>query len=215
MRQKNELLMLEIREYVERYALNHGGTTPSTTQIAKRFDISRAGAYRYLTAMDEKGMIEYRDGTIHTAELDKINRNWSVGYMEGISAGEAYIIDGTVSEYFIMPSMFTDNRKGEFFAVKVSGDSMKDAGISPEDVVICQKRETANIGDIIVAYIRGSGATLKRLCKDDDGVFLRAENNSWSIDDRMFGREFDVQGVAIKVIKDINFKECEREDGGR
>ena len=57
--------------------------------------------------------------------------------------------------------------------------------------------------DIVVAYIRGSGSTLKRYCRDDDGPFLWAENNSWNADDRVFGREFDVQGVAIKVLKDI------------
>ena len=68
---------------------------------------------------------------------------------------------------------------------------------------ICRVQETADTGDVVAAYIRGSGSTLKRYCLDDDGPFLWAENRKWKKEDRMFGREFDIQGVAIKVLKDL------------
>ena len=142
---------------------------------------------------------------IHTEVIDKVAMPLRLckGYVEGITAGAPNEVEGYVDSYFPIPPMFLDGRKGNFFTLKVTGDSMIDAGIDSGDIVICRESEEARVDDIVVAYIRGAGSTLKRFCQDDDGPFLWAENNSWSIDDRMFGRQFDVQGVAIKVLKDI------------
>lgn len=206
MRSKNQKLMRKIKAYVEEYAMQHNGNAPSTTMIGDRFHMTRVSGYRYLKAMDELGMIIYRDGKVRTDKLDKINMrigDLSENYIEGITAGAPVEIEGMVDEYFSMPPLFVDGQRGHFFTLIVKGDSMIDAGIDDGDIVICRESEEANVDDIVVAYIRGSGSTLKRYCRDDDGPFLWAENNSWNADDRVFGREFDVQGVAIKVLKDI------------
>lgn len=206
MRSKNQDLMRKIKAYVEEYAMQHNGNAPSTTMIGDKFHMTRVSGYRYLKAMDELGMIIYRDGKVRTDKLDKINMrtgDLSENYIEGITAGTPVEIEGMVDEYFSMPPLFVDGQRGHFFTLIVKGDSMIDAGIDDGDIVICRKSEEANVDDIVVAYIRGSGSTLKRYCRDDDGPFLWAENNSWNADDRVFGREFDVQGVAIKVLKDI------------
>ncbi len=206
MRSKNQELMRKIKAYVEEYAMQHNGNAPSTTMIGDKFHMTRVSGYRYLKAMDELGMIIYRDGKVRTDKLDKINMrtgDLSENYIEGITAGTPVEIEGMVDEYFSMPPLFVDGQRGHFFTLIVKGDSMIDAGIDDGDIVICRESEEANVDDIVVAYIRGSGSTLKRYCRDDDGPFLWAENNSWNADDRVFGREFDVQGVAIKVLKDI------------
>ena len=205
MLQKDRGLMERIKGYVEEYALSNQGNTPSMSEIGARFGISRSGAFGYLKAMDQLGMIRYESGRIHTDVIDKmmIPPQLCKGYVEGITAGEPADVEGYVDSYFPIPPVFLDGRKGNFFTLKVSGNSMVDAGIENGDIVICKECEEARVDDIVVAYIRGAGSTLKRYCQDDDGPFLWAENKSWSIDDRMFGREFDVQGVAIKVLKDI------------
>lgn len=205
MLQKDRGLMERIKRFAEEYALANQGTTPSMAEIGARFRISRSGAFGYLKAMDKLGMIRYEDGIIHTEVTDKmiVPTRLCKGYVEGITAGAPNEIEGGVESYFSIPPMFVDGKKGNFFTLKVIGDSMIDAGIDDGDIVICRESEEAMVDDIIVAYIRGNGSTLKRYCRDDDGPFLWAENSSWSIDDRMLGREFDVQGVAIKVLKDI------------
>ena len=206
MRSKDQELMRRIKAYVEEYAFQHNGNAPSTTMIGEKFQMTRVSGYRYLKAMDEIGMIVYRDGKIRTEKLDKIHLwrgDLSENFVEGITAGTPVEIDGLVDEYYSMPPLFVDGQRGHFFTLIVKGDSMVDAGINDGDIVICREAEEAKVDDIVAAYIRGSGSTLKRFCRDDDGPFLWAENNSWSIDDRMLGREFEVQGVAIKVIKDI------------
>ena len=205
MLQKDRGLMERIKRFVEEYALANHGRTPTMAEIGTKFSISRSGAFGYLKAMDKLGMIQYEDGIIHTDVIDKVSMPMQLckGYVEGITAGVPNEVEGYVDSYFSIPPMFLDGRKGNFFTLKVTGDSMIDAGIDSGDIVICRESEEASVDDIIVAYIRGAGSTLKRFCRDDDGPFLWAENSSWSIDDRMFGREFDVQGVAIKVLKDI------------
>jgi SOS-response transcriptional repressor LexA len=55
-----------------------------------------------------------------------------------------------------------------------------------------------------VAFVEGKGNTLKRLSRNEHGErFLFAENESWTKDERDFGTEFAVRGVAIKVMKDL------------
>ena len=205
MLQKDRGLMERIKCFAEEYALANHGVTPSMTEISTKFGISRSGAFGYLKAMDKLGMIRYEDGVIHTDVTDKmfVPTRLCKGYVEGITAGVPNEVEGYVDSYFSIPPMFVNGKKGKFFTLKVTGDSMIDAGIDSGDIVICRESEEAQVDDIIVAYIRGTGSTLKRYCRDDDGPFLWAENSTWSIDDRMLGRQFDVQGVAIKVIKDI------------
>ena len=205
MLQKDRGLMERIKRFAEEYALANHGVTPSMTEISTKFGISRSGAFGYLKAMDKLGMIRYEDGVIHTDVTDKmyVPTRLCKGYVEGITAGVPNEVEGYVDSYFSIPPMFVNGKKGKFFTLKVTGDSMIDAGIDSGDIVICRESEEAQVDDIIVAYIRGTGSTLKRYCRDDDGPFLWAENSTWSIDDRMLGRQFDVQGVAIKVIKDI------------
>ncbi len=206
MRSRDHELMVRIREYVEEYALAHNGRAPSTTMIGKHFNMSRVSGYRYLRSMNELGMITYRDGQVVTDQIGgaaSFREPLSAHYSEGITAGAPAEVEGAVDEYFAMPPLFVDGQKGRFFTLSVRGDSMVDAGIEEGDIVICRETKDVKPDDIVAAYIRGSGSTLKRFCIDDDGPFLWAENRSWSVDERMFGREFDIQGLAFKVLKNI------------
>jgi len=67
------------------------------------------------------------------------------------------------------------NSADEFFALRVRGESMINAGILPEDLVVVRRQPTADSGDIVVAMV-GEEATVKRLKKLDDRIELRPEN---------------------------------------
>ena len=206
MRSKDRETMARMKAYIERYALEHDGQASNSTQVGEAFGMTRVSGYRYLRAMDELGMILYRGGRIRTEKLDKIRLGGgalSENYTEGITAGAPADIEGQVDAYFAMPPLFTGGMKGHFFTLTVRGDSMRDAGIGDGDIVICRKTEEARTEDIVAAYIRGAGSTLKRLRRDEGGPFLWAENRDWSPAERMFGREFEIQGVAVKVLKDL------------
>ena len=74
MRSKNMDQLRAMKEYLEEYAMEHDGYIPTMTEIAEAFRISRAGAFRYLKEMDERGMVIYRDGRIET-EKTRLIRN--------------------------------------------------------------------------------------------------------------------------------------------
>ena len=77
------------------------------------------------------------------------------------------------------------------------------AGIDSGDMVIIREQADAREGDIVASLINHNSSTLKRLCRDEQGLYLWAENDSWDDKSRFYGREFEVQGVAVKVVKDI------------
>jgi repressor LexA len=82
------------------------------------------------------------------------------------------------------------------FALRVSGDSMRDAGIFDGDLVIIEGREPRP-GDIVAALIDG-GTTLKRLVVQDGQAFLKAENPRYP--DLLPARELLIQGVVRAVV---------------
>ncbi len=206
MRHKDSNLMEKIKAFAETYALENGGATPTNNEIGEALSITRVRAYRYLKAMDELGMIRYQDGRIRTDRIDKIApvTDLSPSYLDAIPAGTPDEIEAQVDEYVSIPSVFVGNQQGPFFILKVSGESMVDAGIDSGDIVIVREGTEARPGEIVAALIHGSSSTLKRMKRDEDGgLYLWAENESWSDERRNFGKDFTVQGVAVKVVKDI------------
>ncbi len=206
MRSKDKSLMEKIRVFVDDFAMSHLGKAPSTREIGLEFDINKATAYRYLVRMSELGMLQYTDGEIHTELIDKVNKEYSmVGAIDAsVPAGAPDMVDDAyVGEYFPIPSSFLRGQKGKFYSMPVRGESMISAGIDDGDLVIFQESSRPAEGDIVVAYIDGEGNTLKRFRTDKKGAYLWAENETWSNKKRMFGRNFTVRGIAVKILKDI------------
>ena len=75
------------------------------------------------------------------------------------------------------PGMF---RGGELFALRVKGDSMIDAGIHEGDIAVVEKRNLANIGDIVVAIVDNE-FTLKTLDKERGQYILRPANPAFPV----------------------------------
>ncbi len=88
----------------------------------------------------------------------------------------------------------------EHFALEVKGDSMINAGILEGDVVVLQKCDTANTGDIVVALVDGEEATLKRLRRKGNSVALEAANPRYET--RIFGPDrVQIQGKLVALIR--------------
>ena len=87
--------------------------------------------------------------------------------------------------------------KEEYFAVRVHGDSMINAGILDKSVIICHKQETAENGDIIVAMLNGE-QTVKRFKMNGNTCFLKPENPNY---DPIFVTENDEFIILGKVVE--------------
>jgi repressor LexA len=90
---------------------------------------------------------------------------------------------------------------GEHFVLEVAGDSMIDAGILDGDQVVIKKGDTANSGEIVVAFVIADGeATLKRLRKKGASIALEAANPKYQT--RVFGPDqIEVQGKLVGLIR--------------
>jgi repressor LexA len=90
--------------------------------------------------------------------------------------------------------------KGDHYALEVTGDSMINAGILDGDTVIIQETNTANTGEIVVALVDDSEATLKRLRRRGDSIALEAANPAYET--RLYGSDrVKVQGKLVGLIR--------------
>ncbi len=202
MRTKNPELMKEISAFVNEY-FHEKRSSPSVGTIAKAMGIARSSAYRYLVAMDEKGLISYDGHTIETPQIDKsVSGYFSAPIVGSVQCGDPETEEEHVEEYVSLPESIFG--KGEFYILRASGDSMVDAGIEDKDLVVIRKQDSASVGDIVVALDENSQNTLKTFDGIDDEsgyAILKYENKKKYPDKVIRVRELIVQGVAKHVIK--------------
>ena len=198
MRSKSMELMLRIREYIESYFERYS-SVPTVREIAGAMRIAVSSAHRYLVAMAEKDMVSYEDGTLSTPKIRRMNPAVSPAAIVGsIPCGSPEEKEAQVEEYLPLSVSFFG--KGEFYALRASGNSMEDAQIDDGDLVIIRKQQIAEIGDIVVALTDEGKNTLKRLLYDcaQQKYYLHPENKNMN---DIFVSKLRVQGVATHVIK--------------
>ena len=179
------------------YRDNH--RSPSVRQVSSGINMSRSAVHRYLLSMTEKGLIDYDGEIIVTEQVRKISdRTVPVGIIGSIPCGNLSLEEEAVEEIVNLPIALFG--KGELFLLHASGDSMTGAGIDDGDLVLIRKKEEANNGDIVVAFVEGEGNTLKRYRMYGHTVFLHPENPKYR---DIPLKDCKIQGVAISVIKQL------------
>jgi repressor LexA len=92
-----------------------------------------------------------------------------------VAAGQPVLAEENIEEYVQVPDQ-AGGGDGEF-VLRITGESMKDAGILDGDHVVVRRQDTAANGDIVVALV-GEDATVKRFFKESDHVRLQPENSA-------------------------------------
>lgn len=179
------------------------GKTPSLRQAAAKMGVSHAAISQLIKALEEKELLK-RDGrygrTIHllnrTRETAGIMRWREVPIVGDIAAGLPLYAQQEWDGSIVVDSAVY--RGANLFALKVKGDSMKDAAILDGDLVICEPRQFAENGEIIVALIHQEEATVKRFFRRGKQIKLSPENTAY----RPIYYDFDqilVQGKVVGV----------------
>ncbi len=114
-----------------------------------------------------------------------------------VAAGIPVTAEENIEGAVPVPAEWCD--RGEYFALRVTGDSMKDAGILEGDQVVVEKRPTATDGEIVVATLDGE-TTLKRMRQNDDQVTLVAENQRYQPIPVRTEAAF-IHGVVVGVLR--------------
>ncbi len=198
-RQK-ELLQLIARNIEEK------GYPPSYQELANFMNIkSKFAILKHIDALVSKGYLEKdssaRGLRIIAPDYAPGNKNEiNVPLIGRVAAGFPILAQENVERYIPIPRAMIKS-EGRYFALKVRGDSMINAGIFEEDLVVVNSTNAAHNKEIVVALI-GDEVTVKRLIRSDGKVYLKAENPAY--DDIYPESEWSIQGKVVGLIREIN-----------
>lgn len=188
--------------YLER-EIREGGRIPSLRQAAADIGVSHTAVAQMLKALEDKGYVR-REGrysrTIHllnpTGEAAGIQRWREIPIIGQITAGLPMYAQEEWDGALVLDR---DLYHGEnLFALRVRGDSMKDVGILSGDLAVCEPRQYAANGEIVVALIRNEEATVKRFYLRSDHIELKPENEAYEPTRYGFS-EVLIQGKVIGI----------------
>lgn len=201
MRSKNKELMTKMLNFIDsEYQKN--GLAPTLREIASEFNITSACVSHYVTEMKEKGLIQSNGKSrgIKTSKIQSmINEVSYLPVVGSIACGTPLLAEENIEKYLPIPTEFLGN--GKYFILRANGDSMIKANIDDGDYVIIKQQETGEVGQIIVALINDE-ATLKRYYLDEKRQQVRLHPENDKMKD-MYFKNIIIQGIAIKVIKDL------------
>lgn len=158
------------------------GFAPSLREIASHFRVSIPTAQGYLSALIYKGAIGRKPNKprsiIFKKERPK-NMTVSIPLLGFISAGEGIIVNEELEPELVEAPATMIVFGFNHYALKVSGFSMVGDGIMDGDTIVVRQQATAEVGDPIVAILKGGfeeKATLKRFYPKGDRIELRPRN---------------------------------------
>ena len=192
----------EILTYLRAHITEHG-YAPSFEEIAEQFAFaSLATVHEHLTNLERKGYIrrQYNEsrsievlpprGTAKATEIPLLGR---------VAAGlpiESLMHDETIA----VPDEILP-RRGPNYALKVAGNSMVDEHIIDGDYVVVHGRDTAENGEMVIALVNGSEATVKKFYRETGGWIRLQPANTGMTPMRYQERDVLIQGVVVGIIR--------------
>ncbi len=197
----------EILDFIQAF-ISDNSFPPTFREIASHFNIaSTFGVKRHIDALVKKGYLNSISNSGRTLSL--VNQTavkeeipFEIPIVGRVAAGYPILaeenIEGTLS---IDPSLI--RKKKDCFGLKVKGDSMINAGIFEGDLVIISPQKECTDGDIVVALLDDE-ATMKRFVKQGDRIYLKPENENYSVIDLNKYANFSIIGKVVGVFRSYN-----------
>lgn len=195
-----------ILEYIESY-IGTQGYPPTIREIGDQFSITAKGAYDHLKAIEKKGYIKCEKNRSRAIEMLKTasgsapiatGRIINIPLVGRVAAGAPILAEENIEEYLAFPKAMVPKEDG-VFALRVAGDSMKDAGIYDGDIALIQRQEQADNGDIVVAMMEDE-ATLKYFYREKKRVRLQPANKAYK---PIFVQDAVILGKLVGVYRQI------------
>ena len=220
-KQKNLLLFINKK-------LRSSGVSPSYEEMKESLNLkSKSGIHRLISALEERGFIKrlaHKARALEviklpeTASANDIYNSFSPSVIKGgldekplsdevevpvlgkIAAGTP--VEAIQNEVSRIPLPSNLEKNGDYFGLKVQGDSMIEAGINEGDTVIIRRTDTADNGKIVVALIDEHEAMLKIIRKKGKVVALESANKNYET--KIFGPDrVKVQGVLVSLYRNF------------
>ena len=200
MRSKNPEYFKRIEDFINAYQEEHN-SVPSNAELVKGTGLSSATVSRYISCMEKDGRIVrkgYRNMQTKKMQMTS-GGSIMVPILGRVSCGIPRYAEENIEEYIPLPKSFVG--PGDFFLLRANGDSMIDIGVDDSDLVLVKKQDTAQPGQVVVALVEDE-ATLKRFYPEPNYHRIRLHPENREMSD-IFVQNCEIQGVAVKVIKDI------------
>ena len=209
--------------------LRTSGVSPSYEEMKHSLNLkSKSGIHRLISALEERGFIRRLAHKARALEVIKLpetasandiynsfspsvikggldedkrnNDNIEIPVLGKIAAGTP--VEAIQNEVSRIPLPDNLEKNGEYFGLKIQGDSMIDAGINEGDTVILKKTDTADNGKIVVALIDDHEAMLKRIRRKGKTVALESANKNYET--KIFGPDrVKVQGILVSLYRNF------------
>ncbi len=196
----------EIFDFIKRYSAKYG-YPPTVRDIGKAIGLtSSSTVHAHLANLEKIGLLR-RDPTKPRAiELlvDKAKRaarpalGGGIPLVGQVAAGQPVLAEENIDDYVEVPEL-AGGDEGEY-VLTVTGDSMIGAGIHHGDHVVVRTQDTAQDGDIVVALVGDSEATVKRFFRERDHVRLQPENDEL---EPILSSEVTVLGRVVGVLRRV------------
>ena len=221
---KQKILLMFINK-----KLRSSGVSPSYEEMKHSLNLkSKSGIHRLISALEERGFIRRLAHKARALEVIKLpetasandiynsfspsvikggldedkrnNDNIEIPVLGKIAAGTP--VEAIQNEVSRIPLPDNLEKNGEYFGLKIQGDSMIDAGINEGDTVILKKTDTADNGKIVVALIDDHEAMLKRIRRKGKTVALESANKNYET--KIFGPDrVKVQGILVSLYRNF------------
>ena len=221
---KQKILLMFINK-----KLRSSGVSPSYEEMKHSLNLkSKSGIHRLISALEERGFIRRLAHKARALEVIKLpetasandiynsfspsvikggldedkrnNDNIEIPVLGKIAAGTP--VEAIQNEVSRIPLPGNLEKNGEYFGLKIQGDSMIDAGINEGDTVIVKKTDTADNGKIVVALIDDHEAMLKRIRRKGKTVALESANKNYET--KIFGPDrVKVQGILVSLYRNF------------
>lgn len=180
-----------------RSALEKRGAAPSLREIARHFNVRAVGTVQnHFRALAKKGALDFLQATRRGFQVKNLKPTVIIPELGQVRAGAPILADEAVEAYV---SVDRDLARGggKLFALRVKGDSMKDAGIFEGDRVVVRKQEWAQNGDLVVA-LKDDEATVKTFRKKGGMIFLEPANPAY---ETMPAAGFTIVGKVVGLTR--------------
>ncbi len=190
----------QILDFITAFSKKHG-FAPTFAEIKKRLKLrSISNIHQHISTLEQKGMLERTKRQPRSIVAAGAEKMVQVPLLGRIAAGQPIeaIID---KETIAFPQSKLPFSSGNYYALRVAGDSMIDERINDGDIVLVKEQNTAENGQKVVALVNNSEATLKTFYKEKGHIRLQPANKNYA--PILVGKDtpLAIQGVVCEVIK--------------
>ena len=199
----------EIFDFIGKYSARYG-YPPTVRDIGKAVGLaSSSTVHAHLANLEKIGLlrrdpskpraIELLDRAVGTAvdSMRGMVKGEGLPLLGSVAAGQPMLAEENIEEFVSVPDL-AGGSEGEY-VLRIRGESMKDAGIVEDDLVVVHQQDTAQQGDIVVALL-GEEATVKRYFREPDHIRLQPENEAM---EPIRTKEVQVLGRVVGLLRSM------------